>query len=437
MLTDVLVPHNRWDLLAPYPRPAPTVTVVVTHYEQHHLLDRMARALLRQTQRPTQVVLADDGSARPPALDLGSIATTVVRQEDRGFRAAAARNLAVRHSTGEILVFLDADTLPEPGCLAALTRAVTRCPDILAVGRRRHTSFAALDEHEDPGEATALPEPRWLSDAYTDSCDLLHADGRSFRFVISAVLACRRVLFDDIGGFDERFVGYGGEDWDLAYRAWNTGAVLVHEPAAVAWHDGPDWDGRDEGAEVMDQQSARLATVIPEPHTRGAPLPGHFPDVLVTVHPAGDFADTVRIVHSLLRQTHRDLGIHLPTTDDRLVDTYGTAIRTESWTREQRARARVQVDVHAPLPPDTITRAVDALVTADLGRVDLVLDARPVGTAWSTRALGRARRWSPRLTLDEVTRHAFGHRGLALEPTDDHARTLAGFFATAWTGAPV
>jgi hypothetical protein len=107
------------------------------------------------------------------------------------------------------------------------------------------------------------------------SRDLLDADGRSFRYLISAVMACRRTLFDDLDGFDERFVGYGGEDWDLAYRAWNAGAVLVHEREALAWHDGPDWSGRDGGAK--DRESARLAALIPEPFTRGAPLPGALP----------------------------------------------------------------------------------------------------------------------------------------------------------------
>ncbi len=428
MLTDVLLPGNRWDLLAAYPRPSPAVTVVVTHYEQHHLLARMASALRRQTSRPHQVILADDGSSTTPVFQVQDVETLVVAQPDKGFRAAAVRNLAARHSTGEVLVFLDADTIPEPGYLEEVVRHVARCPDVLATGRRRHISFDELGDHEQPDEATALPEPPWLKDAYAATADLLHADGRSFRFLIGAVLACRRELFHDLGGFDERFVGYGGEDWDFAYRAWNAGAVLVHERAAVAWHDGPDWAGRDEDAEILDHQSARLAAVIPEPSIRGAPLSGLLPDVLVTVHPHDSFGAMVRTVHSLLRQTHRDLRIRLPAEDERLLETYAGTAQTDPWTDDQLRRARAHIDVHHPLPSTAVRRTMEALTESDLGRVDLVHRAELAAVAWSTRALGRARRWSARFARDEVLEHGFGHCRLVLESDDDRSRTLDGFF---------
>ncbi|WP_414938198.1 glycosyltransferase family 2 protein [Amycolatopsis sp. cmx-11-51] len=427
MLTDVLVPRNRWDLLKPYPRPVPTITVIVTHFEQHRHLTRMAAALRCQTLRPSQVILADDGSSTTPAFEIKGVDTLVVSQPDQGFRAAAIRNHAARRSTGEVLVFLDADTVPEPGYLAEMVRHVARCPDVLATGRRRHTSFADLGDGARP-ESTELAEPSWLKDAYTATADLLHADGRSFRFMIGAVLACRRELFNDLGGFDERFVGYGGEDWDLAYRAWNAGAVLVHERDAVAWHDGPDWAGRDEDGEILDRQSARLAAVIPEPSTRGAPLPGTISDVLVTVRAERTFGHVVRTVHSLLRQTHRDLKIRLPTQDERLTETYAGVVRTDPWTEDQLRRARVRVEVYEPLPDSAIHRAVEALTVSDRGRIDLIRGETLAGVAWSTRAIGRARRWSTRLTQNEVLEHAFGQDHLLLDAEDDRTRTLDGFF---------
>ncbi|WP_410665349.1 glycosyltransferase family 2 protein [Amycolatopsis sp. lyj-84] len=429
MLTDILVPRNRWDLLAPYPRSTPTVTVIVTHFEQHHLLPRMALALRRQTLRPTQVILADDGSATEPDFKVQDVETLVVSQPDEGFRAAAIRNLAARNSTGEVLVFLDADTVPEHGYLEKMVRHISRCPDVLATGHRRHTSFAGLRDDEQPGAADALDEPRWLKDAYADTANLLHSDGRSFRFMIGAVLACRRELFLDIGGFDERFVGYGGEDWDLAYRAWNAGAVFVHEHEAVAWHDGPDWAGRDEDSEILDRQSARLASVIPEPSTRGAPLNGLISDALITVRSAGKFSDVVRTVHSLLRQTHRDLRVRLWPQDDRLTEIYEGVVQSAPWTEDQLRRARVLVDVYEPLPRSAVRRVVEALTVSDNGQVELIREEQLAGVAWSTRAIGRARRWSPRFTRGEILERAFGTDRLLVEAENDRTRTLDGFFS--------
>lgn len=399
-MTDVLVPHNRWDLLPDTPRPS--VSVVVTHYEQHAQLAQVLAALEQQTLAPYEVVVADDGSATRPAVPQG---VRLVRQEDHGFRAAAARNLGASAATGEALVFLDADTVPEPAFLEAVTRRVAACPDVLAVGRRRHRDAS--------GE---LPEPAWLVDAYRDSADLLHADGRSFRFVISAVMACRRSLFTDLGGFDERFVGYGGEDWDLAYRAWNAGAVLVHERSAVAWHDGPEWAERDGDRERKDAESLRLAALVPEPLTRGAPLPALLPDVLVDLDRYG-----VRAVHALLRQDHRDLQGRAPEPHD----LHAPVVRAEPWSADQLARARVRVRLHEPVPlaPDVLGALVRRLVDEDLGRLDLHVDGRPVGTATTTRAVGRSRRWGR-----DVTGEAFGCAGVEVEvlPARDD---LAGFFA--------
>ena len=405
----VLVPGNRWDLLPP--GPAPSVTAVVTHFEQPAQLARVLAALAVQTHRPQEVVVADDGSARTPVVPTG---VRVVRQDDLGFRAAAARNLGAAAATSDVLVFLDADTVPEPDFVRALVRRVAACPDVLAVGRRRHADLS--------GDGRELPEPVWLREGYAATRDLLDADGRSFRYVISAVLACRRSLFEDLGGFDGRFVGYGGEDWDLGYRAWNGGAVLVHEREAVAWHDGPEWAGRADRS-VKDAETARLAGLIPEPLTRGAPLPGALPDVLVDV-PAYD----VRCVHALLRQDHRDLQVRVAGAGE----LHTGVVRTEAWTADQLRRARVRLVLDQPsvLAPHVVGDLVERLTTGGLGEVLLTVGGKPVGRAQSSRALGRARRWAGQ--VDDVVGRAFG-RGTydvrPVPPRDD----LAGFLAAPWS----
>ena len=444
MLTDHPVPQNRWDLLEASPVPSPQVSVVVCHYDQPAQLARTLAALGRQTLRPHEIVIADDGSREPPeprplhpSDPAGPIPVRVVTQPDLGFRAAAARNLGARHATGEVLVFLDADTVPEPGFLEALTRTVARCPDALAVGRRRHADLSAMPLDGDPAAAPRLPEPAWLSDGYRATRNLLDADGRSFRYVISALFAVRRSLFDDLGGFDERFVGYGGEDWDLGYRAWNVGAVLVHERAAVGWHDGPDWAGRAEDRARKDLESLRLAALVPEPSTRGAPLPAQLPDVLVDLAPTPAPTDpggsvepggpagrpvtvTARLVHSLLTQTHRDLRVRLPGEP---AEPYAGMVQCEPWSADQCRRARARLVVHRPLPADTVARMMQAATTHDLGEVEAVTaDGEVVALLTTTRATGRGRRWG--VAVDP----AFGRAALRVEAVPPR-RDLAGYFA--------
>ena len=105
---------NRWDTLDDvHPDPLPRVSVIVAHYDQPGELLRTLHALAAQDypRHLLEVIVADDGS---PGDVMVPDDVILVRQEDQGFRLAAVRNLGVRASSGEVLCFLDADTVPEP-----------------------------------------------------------------------------------------------------------------------------------------------------------------------------------------------------------------------------------------------------------------------------------------------------------------------------------
>ncbi|WP_309248186.1 glycosyltransferase family 2 protein, partial [Rothia santali] len=128
-----------------------------------------------------------------------------------------------------------------------------------------------------------MTEPAWLADEYRRSGNLLRADDRSYRFVISAVLTCTRWFFEAVGGFDETFQQYGGEDWEWAHRAWAQGALLAHEPLAVAWHDGPDWADRSpaDARRAKNAETLALADRIPVAGSRGRALTPTRPEHVV------------------------------------------------------------------------------------------------------------------------------------------------------------
>ena len=302
------VPGNHWDLLdGRAGRPA-GVAVVIPFFEQQDDLNRVLSALDAQDYPPhlIEVAVADDGSREPPDTSASSLRCTVVRQQDRGFRAAAARNLGAAATDAEILCFLDADTVPEPGYLREISRLPSLLPDALVVGRRRHADLVGWSAAELrrwwAGECapTVLDEPRWLTDAYARTADLAVADHGSYRFVISSVMCCSRELFTACGGFDESFDQYGGEDWEFAHRARSCGAVLHHARRAVAWHNGPDWAGRDvaDRAAAKNAEALALARLVTEPAARSHGLHYELPDVAVEVdadvHGLGSLVGTVR-----------------------------------------------------------------------------------------------------------------------------------------------
>ncbi|MFN3338336.1 MAG: glycosyltransferase [Dietzia sp.] len=278
-----------------------SVDVVIPYYLDQRMLDRILAALRRQTglARPPRVIVADDGSPTPPTVPPG---VTVVRQEDRGFRASAARHLGAGAGDGELILFLDGDTVPGPGYVATLLAELEQNPDLLVVGRRRYGRFAdpaSTDSANsnradiDPADlepAEVLPDPAWPASFYAETDDLTRDEGGwragLWRGVLSAVFGLHRRLYDLSGGFDPDIVGYGGEDWDLAWRCEQVGGRLRHVPDAVAWHDGPDWGGRAEDdpghLAQKNAETARLAPLIVSPLTR--PAGGIFEIPLIAAH---------------------------------------------------------------------------------------------------------------------------------------------------------
>jgi hypothetical protein len=237
----------------------------------------------------------------------------------------------------------------------------------LAVGLRHHVDLGGWE----PSRLTswlrggggniaaprALDDPTWLADGYRETRSLLDADDRSYRFVISAVLACGRRLFEELGGFDPRFVGYGGEDWEFAFRAFNAGAVLVHEPQAVAWHDGPDQGARAPDARAKAVERARLDELVPVGRECGFPdEQAHYFDTVVT------------------------------TTSDR---------RPPPADVLTRARFHVELLDGAGLGSGAVAALVEPLARHQCGEIHARIEGRVVARATSTRALRRSARWSP------------------------------------------
>ena len=131
----------------------PEVSVVIPYYDDQPCLTLLLRALDQQRGGTRlEVVVADDGSPEPPVVPDGlDLRCAVVRQDDLGFRAAAARNLGAAAATGELLIFVDGDTLPTAGYLAAMTGMLRDIDDghgALVVGRRRHADFGRAADAE-------------------------------------------------------------------------------------------------------------------------------------------------------------------------------------------------------------------------------------------------------------------------------------------------
>jgi glycosyltransferase involved in cell wall biosynthesis len=106
----------------------PRVSVVIPCYNGGRFLREAIESVLHQTLPPAQIVVVNDGSTDDTAAVARSF-DRVAYIEQRKLGAPAARNTGMRASTGDFLVFLDADDRLQPHALAAGVESLAANPE--------------------------------------------------------------------------------------------------------------------------------------------------------------------------------------------------------------------------------------------------------------------------------------------------------------------
>jgi glycosyltransferase involved in cell wall biosynthesis len=226
-----------------------TPGLVINTYNQPEYLGRVLRAVSRQSLRPLEVVLADDGSGPETKVVFDQWSqTTPVRcahawQANEGFRRSRILNLAIARSTADYLIFLDGDTVPHPRFIE----------DHLEVAR----AGAFVQGHRSLVEQKAAP---WfgLNGFQGERLRALCSGQLSgwkhafrwpmalkrFRSDLHGIRGCNlgiwRTDLVAVNGYNEAFVGWGREDSELAVRLMNRGVrrldVRGRMPCFHLWH---------------------------------------------------------------------------------------------------------------------------------------------------------------------------------------------------------
>ena len=296
------------------------VSVVATYYEAPEALDLTLAALEGQTypRELFEVVIVDDGSRTPLAPPAGSpLKVRVVHQEDRGFGLARARNTGARAANSEILVFLDCDMMPEAGWLAEHARWHHAACDALTLGFRAHVEVDGIDAAAVRDRSGSLAElladrpterPEWIEFHMTRTRDLTSDDDDSFRMVTGGNLGVSRSFFELVGGYDETFTQWGGEDTEFGYRAYTMGGLLVPARDALCWHQGAGAAPSEAESVSLKLQQAKISQLIAHHGFRKTASGRSFtvPQYVVTVQP-GDADDQMATAEQVLANGIHDL----------------------------------------------------------------------------------------------------------------------------------
>lgn len=227
----------------------PSVSLIITTYNWPEALELSLKSVLRQTRRPSEVIIADDGSGiRTEMLVmkytkiLGEYGIKLVHswQTDDGFRLSRSRNLAIARAKSDYIIFIDGDIIMD-----------------------RHFIEDHLNHAEEGhfviGRRTKLSESYSNKIMGTDIAPSLFCSGiargreQAIRNMLLAKLFSKKSKdVDDIhgcnisfwrldaikvNGFNCEFVGWGAEDKEFFIRMVNNGLIKKKAKfSAVAYH---------------------------------------------------------------------------------------------------------------------------------------------------------------------------------------------------------
>jgi GT2 family glycosyltransferase len=203
--------------------------LTLTKNRDAHLAQQV-EGLRRSETPPDEHVIVNMGAA-PVAVASVPWKVKMIALPSAHLPLAAARNAAASVATSQTLLFLDVDCIPARGLVGAVARAMAGFDGLLCAEVR----YLAADEARGAWDEADLRTraARHPHRPFPESG--LRAEPNAGLFW-SLAFAVRRARFAAIGGFDERFTGYGAEDTEFAFRARDAGVVLAFIGGPGAFH---------------------------------------------------------------------------------------------------------------------------------------------------------------------------------------------------------
>ncbi|MGH4023570.1 MAG: glycosyltransferase [Pseudonocardiaceae bacterium] len=217
-------------------RALPKVSVIVVNYRGAEDTVTCLRALRDDLDWPAsrlELICVDNASGDGSAERISAAvpqARLVRSATNTGFAGGA--NLGAGKATGSVLAFLNSDARPHPGWVRAAVEVLRAEPAVAAVASK------VLDwdgERIDFVDAALT----WYGMGYKPRAgqpdDGSHDAPRDVLFGTGAATLVRKDVFEQLGGFDERFFMFY-EDVDLGWRLNLRGYRVRYEPRSIAYH---------------------------------------------------------------------------------------------------------------------------------------------------------------------------------------------------------
>lgn len=282
----------------------PQASIVIPVYGQFaHTLSCLRALAAHPPQCRVEVIVVDDGSGDETEAALPRLRGLRYHRRPRNGGFIAACNDGAALARGEYLVFLNNDTVPQPGWLDRLLATFDEHPGTGLVGAQLLYPDGRLQE---AGGVVHADGSGWNYGRLGAPSDPRYAYVRPADYCSGAAIAIPRLLFDRLGGFDTRFSPAYYEDTDLAMAVRAAGQHVLYQPGAAVVHNEGGTAGTDitQGAKAYQVRNQGVFVDKWRDRLQRHRPPGTDPDAaaLPTDRPC------VLIIDALTPQPDRDSG---------------------------------------------------------------------------------------------------------------------------------
>lgn len=228
----------------------PSASIIIPVHNKVEYTEKCLEQLL-QTLPPNfrgEIIVVDDASTdeTPAALLRWTQTDARIRvlrnEQNKGFIGSCNAGAEAAHA--DVLVFLNNDTLPQPGWLPPLLRVLRERPDAGAVGGKLIYPDGTLQE----AGGIIFSDGSGCNFGRNDKAPNapLYNFLREVDYCSGALLATPRPLFLSLGGFDSRYAPAYYEDTDYCFSLREMGRKVYYQPESVIIH----FEGVSSGTDV-------------------------------------------------------------------------------------------------------------------------------------------------------------------------------------------
>ena len=218
----------------------PSVSVIIPTHNRKEKLLRLLNSVLRSNypKDKLEIIVIDDCSTDGTFKEvIRRFPSVIIKKNKKEIYLAAMRNLGIKISNGQFIMFIDDDNVVDSNAIIELTRAMVN-------NRKIGVAGPLMYYYKDPKRIWCAGIKRSYITSRTISLGLGTLDKGQYKDLIESedfpnAFMVRREIFEKIGLFDEENYPFHYLEADFCQKVKRAGYKIVTVPTAKIYHDIP------------------------------------------------------------------------------------------------------------------------------------------------------------------------------------------------------